>query len=127
MPVLWFEQHVVVNDYFAGGIKTLLKVPVMGNTIGLSIFVLGVIIILWSPVRVNLKACLRTKKKKEVIPDKKVDNSKIIMNNMRTPKQRINVLPSVQDIDEEENEDEVQEEKAVLEPLNTVNNDLKQD
>lgn len=101
----------------------------MGSTIGLTIFVLGVIIILWSPVRVNLRACLRKKKKNETSPEKKVevDESKIIMNNMRTPKQRINVLPSVQDIDEDENEDEVQEEEAVLEPLNTVNNDLKQD
>ncbi|XP_077284882.1 protein peste-like [Arctopsyche grandis] len=125
LPVLWFEQHVTVNAEIADGVKSLLKVPMMGNAVGLGLFALGIIIILWSPVRVNVKACrrLNRRKKDNPVPKIELEKSKPILNNMRAPKQHVNVLPSVEDQDEDEKDEEV----AVVEPLNSVNNDLKKE
>lgn len=51
MPILWFEQHVKMNEEIADTVKLILKVPHIGQLLGVLFVLIGTLQIMFMPVR----------------------------------------------------------------------------
>lgn len=61
MPILWFEQHVIMSEDIANEVKMILSFPAVGQTMGAIFVVIGLILIIINPLR-NIfirKCCVR--------------------------------------------------------------------
>lgn len=61
IPILWFEQHVKMTKEIANEIKFVLKMPRLGQTIGIFQIVVGVLILASIPLK---KLCIAARKRK---------------------------------------------------------------
>uniref|UniRef100_A0A182T085 Scavenger receptor class B member 1 n=1 Tax=Anopheles maculatus TaxID=74869 RepID=A0A182T085_9DIPT len=50
LPVLWFEQHVIMPPELAGEIGQALTIPSIVRVCGIIMVVFGVVLLLWTPV-----------------------------------------------------------------------------
>jgi hypothetical protein len=73
MPILWFEQHVKMSDEIAGEVKMLLKLPSWGQTMGVVFIAIGIMQIIFIPIKhfVTRKCCVKHSKVSSF--DKKID------------------------------------------------------
>lgn len=51
MPILWFEQHVKMNEDIANEVKLILKLPHIGQMLGTLFVVIGSITIIFIPLK----------------------------------------------------------------------------
>lgn len=97
MPILWFEQHVKMSEDIADEIKTLLRIPIAGQLMGLITAIVGVFVLTFLPLKQFLKnQCCDSRNKiknlhlqaKKENHDEKVTNlpeiSPLIFNNKPT-------------------------------------------
>lgn len=64
MPILWFEQHVKMSDEIAGEVKMLLQLPSMGQMMGVVFIAIGIVQIIFLPIKnyVTLRCCSKHSK-----------------------------------------------------------------
>lgn len=60
MPILWFEQHVKMSDDIADEIKMILKMPYMGQVMGIAMIIIGIIEIILFPLYKHITHLLCT-------------------------------------------------------------------
>lgn len=51
MPILWFEQHVQMNEEIADTVKLILKVPHIGQMMGAMFVLIGIIQMIYMPLK----------------------------------------------------------------------------
>lgn len=61
VPVLWFEQHVKMSESIANEIKFALNMPLMGQIMGIVMFIIGLITLLIIPL---LSICQKRTRRK---------------------------------------------------------------
>lgn len=73
MPILWFEQHVKMSDEIAGEVKMLLELPGWGQTMGVVFIAIGIVQIIFFPIKnfFTHKCCVKHSKVSSF--DKKID------------------------------------------------------
>lgn len=57
MPILWFEQHVKVNEAVSAEIRQVLEIPFAGQLSGLIFLGIGLLIILFSTLKAAVVRC----------------------------------------------------------------------
>ena len=64
MPILWFEQHVQMNDEIADEVKLILKLPHIGQMMGVLLILIGSIQIMFMPLKnyLSRRCCLKHSK-----------------------------------------------------------------
>ncbi len=50
MPILWFEQYVKMDETTAQQFKLVLAIPTIGRIFGISLFAIGVLVLIVCPV-----------------------------------------------------------------------------
>lgn len=87
MPVLWFEQHVVMSESIANEIKLVLNLPLMGQIMGVVICIIGLITLLIVPL-LRLCSCAKNHKVKDITCDVHMKEKKIIEANGSLPENK---------------------------------------
>jgi CD36 family len=72
MPILWFEQHVKMSEEIASEVKMLLELPSMGQMMGVLFIALGIIQIVFLPIKTFITRQCCTKHRKVSSFDKNV-------------------------------------------------------
>lgn len=64
MPILWFEQHVLLSEDIADEIKTLLRIPIAGQLMGIFTAIVGLFVLTFLPLKQFLTSqCCDSRKK----------------------------------------------------------------
>lgn len=72
MPILWFEQHVEMSEAIASEIKMILELPHMGVLMGVLFIVIGLVHIIFIPMKNLISQCCCTQRRKIVDLDKNI-------------------------------------------------------
>lgn len=64
MPILWFEQHVEMSEDIANEVKMILTLPHSGQMMGVVFLVIGMVQIMFIPIKnfVTSRFCLKQSK-----------------------------------------------------------------
>lgn len=78
MPILWFEQHVEMSEDIANEVKMILAMPHSGQMMGLLFVVIGMVQIMFLPIKnfVTSRFCLKQSKVCDVNRKAEVELSK---------------------------------------------------
>ncbi|XP_055605686.1 protein peste-like [Uranotaenia lowii] len=79
LPVLWFEQHVVMQPEFAGEIGQALSIPATARVIGIVLLVIGTLLLSWLPLESYI-----WRRRRDIVNDINADKTLLKQNLAKT-------------------------------------------
>lgn len=75
MPILWFEQHVKMSEEIASEVRMILDLPCMGQMMGIVFIAIGIMQIIFIPMKkcITRQCCVKHTKVSSFDKNTKID------------------------------------------------------